>query len=142
MSTRRRRTNSGREQSEEVNGYTYSNCSTYSTTHLDNFSSDIHTPSSFITDSTMTCRDRTNEFLSAVKSMQSRRLVCVLCMYIYNYIICVCCAGGEWVCYIILSRHSSILLLLTTNLITDLIDFPGKWHCAYKQQTPGFKSKK
>ena len=82
MNTRRRRTNSGREHSEENNGYTnnaYSTNSysaTPSSTQSDNYHSEVPVQSSFITtDSNMTCRDRTNEFLSAVKSMQTRRTV-------------------------------------------------------------------
>ena len=80
MSTRRRRTNSGRDHGDEPTNGTY-------TSFTNSYSQD----SGFSTDTTplmmnygggnMSGRDRTKEFLSAVKSMQSRRMVGISCLF-------------------------------------------------------------
>ena len=68
MIARRRRTNSGSEDKSSDYGYRYQgNTTTYVTRTPD--SPEL---SRIVPDSEMSCRDRTTEFFSAVKSLQTR----------------------------------------------------------------------
>ncbi|KAK3092317.1 hypothetical protein FSP39_001243 [Pinctada imbricata] len=63
MSARRRRTNSGSEKSYDSNGYISQRNQTYV----------VENPHTISKDPEMSCRDRSGEFMSAVKLLQSRQ---------------------------------------------------------------------
>jgi len=82
MYARRRCTNSNSEKEDDKENYKAYSTSVYSYKQtppakgLSPVSSDPSLPPAgrIITDAEMTCRDRTNEFMSAVKSLQSRQV--------------------------------------------------------------------
>ena len=72
MSARRRRTNSGSER--ESSGSGYSGVQNVQRTYTSQNTASSSPPLALKRDREMSCRDRTSEFLSAVKSMQSRQV--------------------------------------------------------------------
>lgn len=72
MIARRRHTQS--VYSTHQNHQSYTSETQTQTFVTDNSNTFANTETALIEDSSMTCRDRTNEFMSAVKSMQSRQV--------------------------------------------------------------------
>ena len=85
MSTRRRHIQSSYNQSESDhhNSFTEPRSQTFVTDNNPGYSQTFQDTS----EPDMTCRDRTNEFMSAVKSMQSRQVCIHVCLWFVGLVL-------------------------------------------------------